>query len=444
MKNLTVAHAVDLRVAELLDPGSACPLPLVGAESVGALRVFVGAVRERSVVVVALESGHARGAMGVAEVNALVRVLDFVRTKGAPLVLALESSGARIDQGLEVLAAFRRVLTAALNARVTGVQMVAVVRSICYGGASMLAFIAGRRLFTPGARLGMSGPGVIAAMSGALELDPRNADATEALFGGAARAALNAADLLCADEPQVLCTTLAACLGDTARHGSLDIAARQRALYARLERFGVELPRSPRPAPPEIKRRLDALLPEGFETLLGDGVVRGVRLHRGREVTITGLVQGAPLTAVATWMLAESIITSVRARPDRPIVILYDSVGHAATRLDESLLLSDYLVHLAQTIQWAGSERVAVSVWILGEASGGAYVTLTAACRSVFALTGAAVRVLPPAAVASVLSDGPVGHAGPQRWLELGLIDKMLEADQMSDEAARAAGLFSD
>ena len=62
---------------------------------------------------------------------------------------------------------------------------------------------------------------------------------------------------------------------------------------------------------------------------------------------------GAPLGAAPSWMLAESIITSVRTRSERPIVILCDSPGHAATRADERVLLSEYLVHLAQTVQWA-------------------------------------------------------------------------------------------
>jgi hypothetical protein len=137
----------------------------------------------------------------------------------------------------------------------------------------------------------------------------------------------------------------------TAEH--FRILPEQSVLYERLSRLGVDLPRTPRPSPLAIRRRLDSLFPEGFETIIGAGVVRGVRVHRGREVTITGIVQGAPLTAVAAWMLAESVITSVRARPDRPIVILYDSPGHAATHLDESLLF-EYLAHLAQTIQWAG------------------------------------------------------------------------------------------
>jgi hypothetical protein len=44
---------------------------------------------------------------------------------------------------------------------------------------------------------------------------------------------------------------------------------------------------------------------------------------------------------------------------------------------------------------------------------------------------------------ASVLSNEPATDTGSQRWLELGLIDKMLEADRLSDEAAEAAGLSS-
>ena len=55
----------------------------------------------------------------------------------------------------------------------------------------------------------------------------------------------------------------------------------------------------------------------------------------------------AALSAVASWMLAESTVTSVRARPERPIVILYASFDPTATRADETALLSEYLLHLA-------------------------------------------------------------------------------------------------
>jgi acetyl-CoA carboxylase carboxyltransferase component len=430
--------AQDDGIARLLDPGSSTPF--LPGRPLGALRATRGSIHGRSAIVVAIESGAKRGAIGVAEARALADVFATLTDRSLPLILLLSSSGARIDMGLEILAAFRELLAAALRASQRGVRCIAVVRSICYGGASMLACLAERRIFTPASRIAMSGPTVIAAMAGRAELDPDDAKAVQALIGGAARASLDGGDRLCADDDDALRAALADCL-DAPEPMRAGIADKHRALFERLQRQGIEIPRNPKPSPPELKQRMDALLPGGFETVLGAGLVRGVRLRGGSEVTVTGIVGGAPLSAVTSWMLAESIVTSVRTRPERPIVILYDSPGHAMTRADEGALLSDYLVHLARTVQWAAEQGVSVSVWILGESSGGGYVTLTAACRSVLALPGADIRVLPQSAAASVLGDAGGEQADPRRWLRLGLIDSLLECDRLSEDAARDAGL---
>ena len=425
-------------IARLLDPRSSVPFDL--DRPLGALRVARGSIHGRAAVIVAIDPGSKRGAIGVAEARALAAVLETLLGESLPLVFVLSSSGARIDMGLEMLAAFRELLAVALHARERGVRSIAVVRSICYGGASMLACLAERRIFTASSRIAMSGPAVIAATAGRSELDPDDAADVEALIGGAARAQLNAGDRLCPDDDGALRAALADCL-DASTATPASLADKHRALFERLGRQGIELPRSPRPSLPQLKRRMDALLPEGFETILGAGLVRGVRLRGGREITVTGIVAGAPLTAAASWMLAESIITSVRTRPERPIVILYDSPGHAMARADEAALLSDYLVHLARTVQWAVEQGVTVCVWILGEASGGGYVTLTAACRSVLALPGADIRVLPQSAAASVVGDARKEDGNPQRWLQLGLIDHVQDTDRLTEDLARAVGL---
>ena len=430
--------AQDGGIVRLLDPRSTVPFDL--DEPLGALRLARGSIHGRSVAIVAIDSGAKRGAIGVCEARALAAAFEALAGQSLPLVLLLRSSGARIDMGLEILAAFRELLAVALRTHPRAVRSVAVVRSICYGGASMLAYLAERRILTAQSRIAMSGPAVIAAMAGRGALDPDNEADVQALIGGAARAKLNDGDRLCSDDDDALRAALADCLDALPAEPS-SLADRHRVLFERFARQGIELPRSPKPSPPQLKRRMDALLPEGFETILGAGLVRGVRLRAGREITVTGIVDGAPLTAAASWMLAESIITSVRTRPERPIVILYDSPGHAMTRADEAALLSDYLVHLARTVQWAVEQGISVSVWILGEASGGGYVTLTAACRSVVAFAGADIRVLPRGAAASVVGDAADEQGGPQRWLQLRLIDRVQETDRLGEDAARAAGL---
>jgi hypothetical protein len=429
------------QVQALLDAsGSSVSIEGIAAS---ALYAAAGEILGRPAIVAAIDPGRARGAIGVDECRALSALIEHTRSANRTLVLVLESSGARMDQGLEVLAAFRRLLRAILEARRRGLRMVAIVGRACYGGASMLACLADRRIFAADSRMGMSGPGVMASLAGERELNADDPAAVEALFGGCGRSALIPGDPLCEPTAQALRQAVADALRAMGAPDETALAARHRRLLERLRARAIEIPRNPRPASAELKQRMDALFAGGFESVLGDGIVRGVRMCNGREMTVTGIVGAAPLTAIASWMLAESIITSVSARPQRPIIILYDSPGHAATRFDECVLLSEYLVHLAQTIQWAETAGVAVSIWVLGEASGGGYVTLTAACRAVIALPGADVRVLPQAAVDSVLGARPAEDRTPERWRSLGLVDWVIDGTRLPDALVRATGLPS-
>ncbi len=423
-------------VAAWLDTGSCAPLDAAGAGRPCGVVLLSGTLDGREVLVAAVDPGSARGALGAGEAGVLRTVFQQARSRKLPLVLWLDSSGARLDQGLHALAAFRPLYRAALFARAAGVPMVALVGSVCFGGASMLACLAHRRIYHEQSLLGMSGPAIVAALDPAAQFDPRDRAATAALFGAAARCEQDARATIGAATPEAIRVALLEALAGLESPAAWTFEADHRMLLARLEKAGLEIPRSPRPPDPALKRRLDALFEGGFETLLGDGVLRGVRVRDGREISVAGLVGGAPLTALAAWMVAESIATAVKARPDRPVAVFYDSPGHAPTRADEALTLSAYVAHLAQAVAWAGSRGVPVTLWILGEASGGGYVALAAAAQRIYALPGADIRVLPRAAVARVLAKA-LPEPGPNSadWVGSGVADDILGSDRWPEDA---------
>ena len=69
------------------------------------------------VCVVATDPAVARGAIGVAECRGMSELLARARDEGAPIVLLLDSSGARVDEGLPALGAFRVLLRETLLTR---------------------------------------------------------------------------------------------------------------------------------------------------------------------------------------------------------------------------------------------------------------------------------------------------------------------------------------
>jgi acetyl-CoA carboxylase carboxyltransferase component len=436
----TTSHR-NTRLAQLLDPASHCPLGPGELPRHGSVHAASGAIGGTPVLIGASDASVARGAIGVDEAAALGTLFDLARQRRSALVLVLDSAGARLDQGIAVLPAFRQLFAIALDSKHAGTRFAAIIGDACFGGVSMLACLAQRRLYTTNSRFGMSGPRIVAALAGKGEFNADDVGAVERLFGGKARALHNPRDRVTGGGHDELRDALIDWLGESVRDTTADFDMAHRLLRERLERAGLAIPRNPRPAPAAITARLAAFFPEGFETVIGDGVVRGVRMSAGHEVTITGIVEGARLDAVAAWMIAESIVTSVRTRPERPIIVLYDSSGHATTTADEALMLSAYLSHLAKSILWARDRGVAVSTWIIGEASSGAYVALTAAAQRVLALPGANVRVLPDTAIAEVIT--PTEHLPPAfaEWSAIGLVDDVLDANTLPDAVARAAGI---
>ncbi len=153
------------RISTVLDAGSFEP----GAAA-GALVLGRGKVDGRGVYIVATAPAVARGAIGVAECRGLSLLLASARAAGAPIVLLLDSSGARVDEGLPALGAFRMLLREALLTRLASSPMLAVVGRACFGGASLLACVCGRRYYLAGARLAASGPAVIQGSDGRCSL----------------------------------------------------------------------------------------------------------------------------------------------------------------------------------------------------------------------------------------------------------------------------------
>jgi len=80
-----------------------------------------------------------------------------------------------------------------------------------------------------------------------------------------------------------------------------------------------------------------------------------------------------------------------------------DCPGQAATRFDESLVLSEYVAHLALCLRDRGRHGVEVVMRIDGECAGGIYVALAAGANRVEATSAAMVRVLPAKAIKIVL-----------------------------------------
>jgi acetyl-CoA carboxylase beta subunit len=410
------------RVGALLDAGSFEP-----GDPSGSLVLGRGRIDGRQVSVVATDPRTARGAIGVAESRGLSQLLARARDERAPVVLLLDSSGARVDEGLPALGAFRVLLRETLLTRLAGLPMLAVVGRACFGGASLLACTCSRRHYLIGARLAASGPAVIEGAVGAAQFDAHNQPSVDALMGSAARVGIDAGGALIEDTPDSVSSGARGWLRDVqVQPQTWSPEAEHHLQGARLFATGVAAAGRPR-ATEAVSARLAAILPRGCQPRVEADAFCAFPPAGSRGAAFLGTLSGAPVGAATCWQLADWLLALHRDHPDSPIVLVLDADGHAATVTDEQLLLSAYLVHLSLTLAWLRSAGHRIVLWIAGRASGASYVTFAAPVDVVSALPSAQIEILPAAAVKQIVKATQNTPAGPAALLEAGVADGLLD-----------------
>jgi acetyl-CoA carboxylase beta subunit len=407
------------RVGALLDPGT---FREIAQEARCSLSAGTGTAGGAAVAIAATDRDIAGGSLGVVESQALSAVLQQCRNVGMPVILCLDSAGARLDEGLPALGAFRQLYRHFLDLRLAGVATLAVLGRDCFGGASMLAATCGRRVYSAVSRLAMSGPAVIQALGGRQELDAEDAQAVMALMGGAARVRLQPADRLCADRPEDFRQAVLEWMGQRDAEKPLDLRNQHNQLGTRLlERGMAPSPLSNvEPAPEALLQ----VMPPGFQARTVDGVLIG-RTTKASPDTFFGLVSKEPVGALALWTLAGACLSAADAHPGEAIMLLLDAPGQAATLREERIMLSQYVAHVSLVLAQLRERGHRVTLQVLGEAAGGIYVALAAPASRVVALPGANVQMLPPAAMARVIGrHGAPG--GVDEYLRAGVVDTII------------------
>jgi len=364
-------------------------------EVVANLTLGKGSLDGRVVRVALIENRIASGSIGKAEVAKLAPLLGIVARERSPLVLYLDSAGARISEGLDALGAFRRLFREALAARVSGAPIAIALGRNCYGGASMLAHVAGKRLFSPETRLAMSGPAILAQAAGTTVLDEMFRAIADATIGAAARAKASDANTVWSPEVDLAAWLRSALVADALPWAGL--LARHEALRARLGK-------GPASRQPETVRRkdLERLYRDGYQAAECDGIITGECNRPGGPAPILGLVGNSHVGAERAWRFAQAAWQHARSAPAR-LEVLLDCETHAAKLDDEAIVLSEYIVDMGVALAAVAARGTHVALTILDRAGGGVYVALAAPATRVATVHGADVQVLPGAAVASIL-----------------------------------------
>ncbi|HXS52711.1 MAG TPA: carboxyl transferase domain-containing protein [Usitatibacter sp.] len=359
----------------------------------GNVTVARGSFDGRPVHVARVENRAASGSIGAAEAERLTAIFRVVAIERSPLVLDLDSAGAKVSEGLEALGAFRRLFRAGLDAAFAGAPIAAVLGRNCFGGSSMLAHLAGRRLFGPATRLGMSGPAVIAAASGMDPLDASFQAMAEAAMSPEARAAASAANTRWTDAMDLVAWLREALAAS--RDPRAEFRRRHDALAARLSP-----PAAADAGEPVRRRDLERIYPQGCDARESHGLLAGRgRTHEGEE-RFVGLVGDKPLGAQRAWRFAD---LAWRDPGGGTLRVLLDCASHATRLEEERIVLTEFIVDMSLALEDLARRGTRVLLTIVGKAGGGVYVALAAPARHVAAVHGAQIQVLPGAAVTAIL-----------------------------------------
>lgn len=404
MQRLTLAVAsflglaVSDRVSRLLDPARVRWIDFANQSSV---LVAGGTIEGRPIVIAATDPSQSAGSIRSDDAARLVMAFALATSGASTLVLLLDSAGARLTDGVEVLGGFRRLQRAVLQAAAAGAPVVAVLGRHCFGGASLLACGADHRFYVAGGLFGLSGPKAV------LALDRRaSPEEVVALYANERRVGADPAGELVPDDVEVLRALLArSLLAPPTPHSDTDDASE-----------------IPPPGLPVDPRAFERWFPQGCDLKASTHVIDGNARVDNAPHRVVGLVDGVPVTPQACVRMTMLVRAISREPEATPVILLLDSPGQATGTDEEAAPFSMLLSRLAATVLRLNTAGRRVELWITGQAGGAVYVALAGAADVVVAWPGSRVGTLPGPAIDSVLGGRP--PAIPADLVAAGVIDR--------------------
>jgi hypothetical protein len=384
----------------------------------GNVAVGKGTFDRGPVHVALVQNRGASGSIGVNEVTRLAPLLQVVARERSPLILFLDSAGAKVSEGLRALGAFRRVYREAVFAALAGAPIAAVLGRNCFGGSSMLAHLAQRRLFHPSTHLAMSGPTILAASAGMDVLDEMFRAMAEASISSASRAKASGANDVWSEGLDF----------ETWLREALAVPTKPvDAFRARHESLGSRLPQERANVPEAVQRRdLERIYAGGYEAREAAGLIEGAGRSANGDESILGIVGKSPLGAERAWRFAEAGWRLVE-RPSARVRVLLDCATHAARLDDERTVLSEFIVGMSAPLAVLAARGTHVELTVLGDAGGGVYVALAGPATHVSAVYGAQIRVLPGSALTAILGEAHEESASAAEYRATGVAEEELK-----------------
>ncbi|TFZ46634.1 biotin-independent malonate decarboxylase subunit gamma [Stenotrophomonas maltophilia] len=185
---------------------------------------------------------------------------------------------------------------------------------------------------------------------------------------------------------------------------------------------------------------LDALFPQGHTIAVEDSVLTGTATTADGVVTVIGTTDKIEVGVDHAWALADTVLASTTAYPQRAIVMLVDTAGQRLARRDELLGINGYFAHLAQTLDLARRRGARLITLVYGESVSGGFLSFGLMADHIHALPDAQVRVMDLRAMARVTKQpleklqalsqtSPVFAPGVENYVAMGAVESLWDGD---------------
>ena len=124
-----------------------------------------GAIEGRLVFAYAQDPSRMKGAMSEAQAKKIVALYDAAMKAGAPVVAIIDSIGAKVEEGVAVLAGYGKIMKS-VSAASGVIPQIAVVCGTCNGSMATIASMCDISIATKDAKFYISSPFVLAANGG--------------------------------------------------------------------------------------------------------------------------------------------------------------------------------------------------------------------------------------------------------------------------------------
>lgn len=194
----------------------------------------------RPVLVAAQEGRFMGGAFGEVHGAKLTGLLRAATALKRDVLVLFDTGGVRLQEANAGELAISEIMRALVELRCTGARVIGLIggRAGCYGGGGLIAGCCSRLIVSEQGRISVSGPEVIETNRGVEEFDSRDRALVWRTMGGKHRYLIGAADIFVDDEAGAFRQAALTALDRPARLDLAVLAAEQRRLEGRLQRFG--------------------------------------------------------------------------------------------------------------------------------------------------------------------------------------------------------------